>query len=478
MNFSSIISGVSKPLLIVAFSFFVATSFAQNTDYDKKVGKENAQTVIEQMGIYESKAMNDYITSIGNRLVNQLENPLFEYHFYLVNNPEPNAFALPGGYIFITTGLIPILRTEDELACIMGHEIIHSNNRHSVKQMRKGIVPGILAIPGAILGIVNDNLGAVFMSPSHLMVAGYSRKYETEADVEGVALAIKAGYNPNALKDALTRMTSTIELATGSEEEKSYFSDHPYTPDRVSKINKEISEVELQLLPPLKKEFAPVFNGIIFGTHPKYGVTKEQTILNPTLNLYINFPKDWELGVDAGRMMGIKKSQDAAIVFAEETQFDNADSAAAAFLKNVPEAQKKNVMQTTFEKHGQLQEGVLIAMREKTNTGIVYAHILWLPYQGKMLKIVAMSTKEQLATLKEIVLGMRTLNAQEKNSIKIKYMSTLQANGSESLTQLSDRSNNILKMTLLESINDAKADDVLKKSEVIKVINDKVYLVK
>jgi len=478
MNISKKFFRFSKPLVAIFFSLLITTSFAQKLDYDKKVGKENAETVIQQMGVYDNKAMNDYITSVGNRLVKELDEPLFEYHFYLITNPEPNAFALPGGYIFITTGLIPILQTEDELACIIGHEIIHSNNRHSVKQRRKGILPGILAIPGAILGIVNDNLGAIFMSPSHLMIAGYSRKYETEADVEGVALAIKAGYNPNALKDALTRMTSTIGLAIGSEEEKSYFSDHPYTPDRVTKIDKEIVGVDLKLSDPIKKEYAPVFDGVIFGTHPRNGITKDHAILNPTLNLHITFPKDWDLAVDADRMMGVKKSQDAAIVFAEETEYNNPDSAAAAFLKNVPENQKKNVLKTTFKKQGQLERGVLIAMKENTKQGVTYAHILWVPYQGKMLKIVAMSTKEQLTTLKEIVLGMRTLTANEKSSIKIKYMSTSTANGSENLTQLSKRTNNTLKMELLESINDSKADVVLKKSEVVKVINEKVFLVK
>jgi len=469
------LGGFKLLAFLLVFCLYVGEASSQNIEYDKKLGKENAQTVKEQMGIYNNPAMTAYVRSIGNRLLNHLDNKLFDYEFNLVPSAEPNAFALPGGYIFVTTGLIPILQSEDELACIIAHEIIHSNNRHSVKQMRKGILPGLLAIPGAILGIVNDNLGSIFQAPSHLMVAGYSRKYETEADVEGVALASAAGYDPNALKAALTRMTKAIEVYTGSEEEKSYFSDHPYTPDRVTKIDKEIAEVEIKTTPPIQEQFAKQFNGILFGNDPKYGVIDGQIIMNPTLNLYLNFPKDWSIAIEPGRMAGVSSAQDAAIVFAEEVEFKDAETAANTFIKNIPPNQQQNVMKDVYKKPDGSATGSLIAMKESTKEGLVFAHVLWLPHQNKLLKIVAISTKEQLTTLKGIVDNMRTLNAKEKSSIYSRYMTAVQTTDGESLKQVSSRTDNQLPMNLLEAINDSKEAEVLEKNSWVKVIKKKAY---
>ncbi|MCB0481163.1 MAG: M48 family metalloprotease [Flavobacteriales bacterium] len=468
---------IKKPfvsgLAAISLVLTVEVVIAQSIDFDKKLGASNAESVKKQMGIYNNPSMTAYVGSIGQRLVNNLEKPLFEYKFHLVPDPSPNAFALPGGYIYVTTGLISILKTEDEMACILAHEIIHSNNRHSVKQMRKGIIPGLLALPGEILGIVNDKLGEIFVAPSHLLVAKYSRKYETEADVQGVQLALKSGYDPNALKAALNRMTTTIELLTGQSEEKSYFSDHPFTPDRVTRLDKELKEAKLNISGPISPTFLSNFDGLLFGQNPKFGVIHKQSILNPTLNLSVSFPEKWNLFLESGRMCGIIENQEAAIAIGTETEHATATDAANAFVQEVPEKQKNSYKRRVYtHPNGQ---GVLISMKETTKDVVVWAHILWLPHDGKLLKIVGMSTQDHLPTLKSIVDQMKTLSPEEKKSITIQELKSVQSSSNQTLEDLANSSKNVLRMYVVEAINEMKMTDRVDPTEWIKIIKEQPY---
>jgi len=132
------------------------------------------------IGIYNDSALNAYVGSIGERLVDVLGDPPVDFQFKVVDMAEPNAFALPGGYIYISRGLLSLVNDEAELACVMGHEMIHVTKRHSVKQMNKSILPGILHIPGAVVGLFNQDLGRVINAPisfgSELFLSNYSRK--------------------------------------------------------------------------------------------------------------------------------------------------------------------------------------------------------------------------------------------------------------------------------------------------------------
>lgn len=455
---------------VLIVSLFMGSAQAQSINYDKRKGKENAQIVEQEQGLYDNEAMTKYVDQIGRRLIANLEEKKFDYEFHIIQDPAPNAFALPGGYIYVTTGLIPILQSEDELACILAHEIIHANNRHTVKQIRRGIIPAILSIPGAILGVLNESLGAIFKAPSNLMVAGYSRKYETEADVEGVKLAAKAGYDPAALKDALSRMQKAIEVATGEEEEKSYFNDHPYTGDRVKRINKTLAKIEVKPTAPIASNFLVQFDGIVFGQDPNHGIIDGHKILNRDLDLAIEFPESWDLAVDAGKMMAMSEKENVAIVFAEETEHKTKEDATKAFLASLPKHYKEQVLVKTYTHPKSGQKGQLIAIKEQTKNGVAFAHVLFLNHGNKLLKIAAMSGREKLLTLKAVVDMTHHLTPFETDKIFELEVHVKQAKEKETLEHLAKRNENHLRIDLIEAINDKQAADQLKQGELIKLV--------
>jgi len=463
--------------------FFIAlftsiSVFSQSIKLDKALGKENAKMVVETMGIYQDMKMTNYVKSVGDRLVSHLDNPLFEYQFHIIPDMSPNAFALPGGYIYITTGLLPLLASEDELACIIGHEIIHSNNRHSVKQLKKKILPSLLEIPGELLGVVNENLGTLFNAPlkvsNSLLFASYGRKSETEADNEGIKLAAKAGYDPKAMSPTLIRLSKTIEVTTDNKEEKSYFNDHPYTPERTANIDEILVGLSWKKTAPISNNFLFEFDNLLFGTDPKQGVIMDNKFLHPALDFYIEFPKGWEIdnqSTNVGAYQSDKKA--AAFVYVEDNSI-SPKKTGTTFVENLSSKDKsKMISQEVSSLNG--KESYLVTFKEIIKSEAVFAYILWTPLNGKLLKLVGVGSSQYKTTLERVSHSLRPLTNKDKASIKINKVRVVEARQGETITTLSKRLNNQLNIELTGIINDKSVTEKLDKGTLIKVVNEQNY---
>ena len=112
--------------------FFPSSGNSQNLQKDITHGKQYSEYVETTIGVYEYEVLTAYIIAVGDKLTDQMDKPLFKYKYTILATPEPNAFSIPGGHLYITTGMFPFLESEDELACIMAHEIIHANKRHVI----------------------------------------------------------------------------------------------------------------------------------------------------------------------------------------------------------------------------------------------------------------------------------------------------------------------------------------------------------
>lgn len=468
-----------KKLLIGLFALSLAiNSYGQNLDLDKQMGKANAEMVASQMGIYENEQMTAYVRSVGERLVAQLDKPLFEYQFHLVEEPSPNAFALPGGYLYVTTGLLPILQSEDELACILGHEIIHSNNRHSIKQLRKKILPKMLEIPGNLIGMFDEDLGAVFTKPietsNELLFASHSRKSEKEADKLGIELAAKAGYDPQAMTTALSRLSRSVEVAMDQKESRSYFSDHPYTPDRVKSINKQIKKMSWTQKAPVSDNYIMEFNGALFGQSSSKGVIKGSSFFHPDLDFCLDFPETWVIDNQNQYIVAVNEEQTAGVYLTLDDPKLNPKDAAQAFVTQLGEEYQNKIVDAAYQRFNG-REGYLVSFRDKAENQDVYAYALWYPFEDKLFQIMGIATKKELALLENTVLSLRTLTKEEQAHITEGHLTIVKAEKGETIHSLGRRVNNTLDEDLTCVINDKQSRDVLKEGEQIKVIKKYPY---
>ena len=209
---------------------------------DVKVGRQAATEVEQQMPILNDNEATSYISRVGQRLVSSIpsefQHPEFQYYFKIVNARDINAFALPGGPMYVNRGMIEAAHTEGEMAGVMAHELSHVALRHGTAQATKGqkygLLAGILGIGGQIIGgpagaaaqIAGQGVGVYFLK--------FSREYETEADILGARIMAQAGYDPHDLAN----MFKTIEQQSGGSG-GGFMSDHPSPADRYARINQE-----------------------------------------------------------------------------------------------------------------------------------------------------------------------------------------------------------------------------------------------
>src|SRR6266542_3121628 len=209
---------------------------------DVKLGRQAAAEVEQQMPILRDPEATSYISRVGQRLVSSIppefQHPEFQYYFKIVNARDINAFALPGGPMYVNRGMIEAAHNEGEMAGVMAHELSHEILRHGTAQATKaqkyGLLAGILGIGGQILGgpagaaaqIAGQGVGVYFLK--------FSREYETEADLMGARIMANAGYDPRDLAN----MFKTIERESGGSS-GGFLSDHPSPADRYARINQE-----------------------------------------------------------------------------------------------------------------------------------------------------------------------------------------------------------------------------------------------
>jgi predicted Zn-dependent protease len=199
------------------------------------MGKEADASIIQQFGVYQNKSLQLYVNNIGQKLVSQLSDKVFpKFYFRIMDSPEINAFALPGGYVYVTRGLLALVNSEAELAGIMGHEIGHIIFHHGAKQMVRSIGAQIFALGGAIAS--PENAGGWLTVSTALFQQinlGYGREAEIESDEHGILSGSEAGYNSHGMANFLKSLRRK-EIMSG-QSYHSFQASHPETKDRIVK---------------------------------------------------------------------------------------------------------------------------------------------------------------------------------------------------------------------------------------------------
>ncbi|MGA9997781.1 MAG: M48 family metalloprotease [Pyrinomonadaceae bacterium] len=339
---------------------------------DVQLGREAAQQAEQQMPILNDAEATNYVSNVGERLVQNIpeefQHPEFRYYFKIVNARDINAFALPGGPMYVNRGMIEAARTEGEMAGVMAHELSHVALRHGTAQATKGqkygLLAGIAGIAGTIIAgpaagqIAQGAIGAYFLK--------FSREYETEADVLGAQIMARSGYDPRDLAN----MFKTIEQQSGGSGSPQFLSDHPSPANRYARINQEAQY--LRITNPVRDtgEFrriqsrlrgmgrAPSMAEIAqsgqrypssgegggtsnypsnarIGSRVEYPSTRYQTYTEGNL-FRVNVPSNWR-----------ELQAQSSVTFAPEGAYDSQGTFTHGVMIGVAQAQSNNLQQAT-----------------------------------------------------------------------------------------------------------------------------------
>jgi predicted Zn-dependent protease len=208
---------------------------------DVKIGREADPEVLKQFGYYDGPDIQNYVAQVGQRVVSRSD-ARFSFEFKVVDQTYVNAMALPGGFIYVSRGMLAELNDEAQLAGILGHEITHVNSRHGVKLMTKALIAQGLTLAGVVGAAASGSgsaAGGIAMISNHLTnywLLGYGREYELEADEVGLRRAQRAGYDPRRLV-VFFRQLRRMEILRGQSLYHGFEATHPDTPIRIAKTD-------------------------------------------------------------------------------------------------------------------------------------------------------------------------------------------------------------------------------------------------
>ena len=221
-----------------------------SAEQDVQVGAQSAQEAESQLPMLNDRAVNDYVNRIGQRLAQNAGGPNFQYRFRVVNASDINAFALPGGFVYVNRGVLDQARNEGEVAGVLAHEISHAALRHGTHQASKAYLAqaGISILGGILGGHVGEGsaqiINAVGGFGLNALFLKYSRDLESQADVRGAQILAASGYSPVDM----VNFFHTLERVDPSKK-TNFLSDHPAPPDRIARIEKEEKLLKVSATP-------------------------------------------------------------------------------------------------------------------------------------------------------------------------------------------------------------------------------------
>ncbi len=278
-----------------------------------QMGGTAAVEVERTIGLVDDPALQAYIQELGERMAQESERPALPWTFGVVDDPTPNAFALPGGYIYFTRGMMSLMSSEAQLATVLGHEIGHVTARHHVTRMSRAQLAQLGLGLGTVLFPELETLGAFAGAGFQLLFLQHSRSAERQADDLGFRYALEQGYDVREMANVFAA------LARLGEEQQSplpsWLMTHPAPEDRITVIEERIAELEVS--PATMRRGRPDYlariDGLVYGTNPRNGFFRDALFLHPDLRFQLTFPSGWRTQNMAQAVIAGSPQQDAAM---------------------------------------------------------------------------------------------------------------------------------------------------------------------
>jgi len=280
-----------------------------------EMGRQNAQSVAQSIGYYDDAAVQAYVADIGRKMAVASERPQLPWEFHVVNDAAVNAFALPGGFIFVTRGLMTSITNEAELATVVGHEIGHVTNRHSVQQISRAQLAQLGLGVGSILNSTVAQFSGVFGQGLGILFLKYGRDAENEADLAGFRYALNQGYDVRQMINMFETIEAVSQLSGGAGRVPQWLSTHPDPGDRIKTtearldtLHKDLSNATVR-----REEYLQRINGMVYGEDPRQGFFRGGLFLHPDLRFQLQFPEGWKTQNTADAVIALSPKQDAMI---------------------------------------------------------------------------------------------------------------------------------------------------------------------
>ena len=305
-----------------------AMSLQQEVD----TGRKAHQDVLKEYTPVDDPRLQAYVSALGNKLAAQSHRAELEWHFTVLDSPEVNAFALPGGYVYVTRGILAYMENEADLAGVMGHEIGHVTARHGAQRATRQQNAGFGVLAATVLGAVlesrgvggaTDLAGQISQNAAAGYIASYSRDQELQADQLGAEYLSRNHYDPRHMVDVIQVLKDQEQYANDQARAQgrpvgggnNWLASHPSNEQRLQRIRDEAAMLTGDKpVDENRAAFLKAIEGMGFGDSPSQGLVRGQRFLHPTLDIALTAPAGWSLQNGNEALTVLAPQRDAALI--------------------------------------------------------------------------------------------------------------------------------------------------------------------
>jgi predicted Zn-dependent protease len=439
-----------------------------------QIGQQMDAEVRKEMGVYQDAELQRYVQEIGMKLARASDRPNLPWHFTVVDAPAVNAFALPGGYIYLTRGIMPFLDNEAQLAGVLGHEIGHVTARHSAQQYTKSTSASVgLALLNIFVpesrpfgGLAESGLGLLFLK--------HGRDDERQADSLGVEYAARTGWDPAGVAGMLNTLARLDEASGSRKGVPNWLSTHPAPADRVQEVQGLLKQASMKVGDsPVVEEarFLNHIDGMIFGDSPSEGVVRGNRFLHPELRLALNFPEGWD--VQNSKTQVLAKAPDREHYLLLQLVPNASGSLEDVARQSMLNAGFRQLAGESAQINGAnayigAWQGTLEGLG---NVGTRTAHV---QHGGRVYLLAGIAPASQFQSSDRVfataIRSFRPLSAAEAENIRPNRVDLYTVRANETWQRLSERAGGIVKPATLAIMNDYEPTQQPRVGDRIKVI--------
>jgi len=416
-----------------------------------QMGREGAASVQTAIGLVDNPSLQQYVQQIGKRQAELSERPNLPWEFHVIDDPTPNAFALPGGFIYVTRGMMALMTSEAELASVLGHEIGHVTARDSVNQLSKQQLTQLGLGLGTIFAPELQSLGSLANAGLSLLFLKYGRDDEREADRLGFEYMRKAEYDVSEFGDVFAAL-ERLETQQPQSALPNWLSTHPSPGERVKTAEARAASLPS---PPNARigrdEFLGQIDDLVYGQDPRDGFFRDATFYHPRLRFSVTFPRGWQTQNLTQAVVAVSPRNDAALELTLAGD-DNPQTALQRFFAQ-PGLAAGRVARDSI--HG--EPAALAEFQAQTEQGIVAGLVGYVSRGGRTYQVIgysgAQSYSAYAALLEQTIRSVAPVTDPEIINVKPTRLDVIRLDRATTLEALAERSDQTVPVEMLAIIN-------------------------
>jgi len=462
---------VSALLFQVSCSVNPATGKQQLAFYNEaeevQLGKESDEEVVASIGLYDDPELQAYVESLGKELAARSERPNLPWSFKVVDDPAVNAFALPGGYVYVTRGLITHMESEAELSAVIGHEIGHVTARHGVNQASKQL----LAVLGlGLVSLLDDDLAKVAGVASlglGVLFLKYSRDDERQADDLGLRYMTRAGYDPREMPGVFTVLQG-VETIEGAGRLPNWLATHPDPGARHDRIEKEVAQLQgdFSTATVNRDGYLRQLDGMVFGENPREGFFEGNAFMHPDMRFRIEFPEGWETSNEKASVSASSPSEDAFLQVSLSDE-ETPEAASEAFF-----GEDGLTQGDAWDKGIHGLPAAWSRFEYADSESKLSGTVAFVKHDGKVFQLLAISTPDQWKgsrnALESSLASFSRLDDPKALNVKPRHLRLVKLSKEMTLEDFDKKYPSVVKMDLLALINHVQPGERLAAGTLVK----------